>query len=84
MDTVVPKNEPALEGSISSMSTPEAEVETLTQDVAQTQKRKGGRKPVRKIHFPSYLSFPWGPAFISVFLCRYWCRRSVQFLIYGS
>lgn len=52
MDTVVPKTEPAvLEGSISSaVSTPEAEGEILTQDVAQTQKRKGGRKPVRKIY----------------------------------
>ncbi|EIT76871.1 hypothetical protein BDV35DRAFT_266953 [Aspergillus flavus] len=48
MDTVVPKTEPAvLEGSISSaVSTPEAEGEILTQDVAQTQKRKGGRKPI--------------------------------------
>jgi hypothetical protein len=52
MDTVVPKTEPTiLEGSISSaVSTPEAEGEILTQDVAQTQKRKGGRKPVRKIN----------------------------------
>ncbi|KAH8426995.1 uncharacterized protein LDX57_004716 [Aspergillus melleus] len=46
---VVPKPEPPIEGSISSaVSTPEAEGEILTQDVAQTQKRKGGRKPVRK------------------------------------
>ncbi|GMG30046.1 unnamed protein product [Aspergillus oryzae var. brunneus] len=51
MDTVVPKTEPAvLEGSISSaVSTPEAEGEILTQDVAQTQKRKGGRKPVPEL-----------------------------------
>ena len=61
MDTVVPKTEPAvLEGSISSaVSTPEAEGEILTQDVAQTQKRKGGRKPVRKIYslFPLFYFF---------------------------
>ncbi|KAA8646222.1 bZIP transcription factor [Aspergillus tanneri] len=44
---VVPKPEPPVEGSISSaVSTPEAEGEILTQDVAQTQKRKGGRKPI--------------------------------------
>ncbi|KAK1145572.1 hypothetical protein N8T08_004130 [Aspergillus melleus] len=44
---VVPKPEPPIEGSISSaVSTPEAEGEILTQDVAQTQKRKGGRKPI--------------------------------------
>lgn len=50
MDTVVPKTEPIQDGhgSISSsVSTPEPEAEALTQDVAQTQKRKGGRKPVR-------------------------------------
>lgn len=53
MDTVVPKTEPTQDGSLSSsVSTPEPEVETLTQDVAQTQKRKGGRKPVRKINCP--------------------------------
>lgn len=52
MDPVIPKPEPIPEGSISSsVSTPEAEVEALTQDVTQTQKRKGGRKPVRKILF---------------------------------
>ena len=44
---VVPKTEPLHDGSISStVSTPEAEVETLAPDVVQTQKRKGGRKPV--------------------------------------
>lgn len=48
MDAEAPKSEPVLEGSpSSSVSTPEAEAETLAQDVAQTQKRKGGRKPVR-------------------------------------
>lgn len=48
-DPVIPKSEPMPEGSISSaVSTPEADGEILTQDVAQTQKRKGGRKPVRK------------------------------------
>ncbi|OJJ39229.1 hypothetical protein ASPWEDRAFT_36971 [Aspergillus wentii DTO 134E9] len=47
MDSVIPKTEPIPEGSISSsVSTPEAEGEALTQDVAQTQKRKGGRKPI--------------------------------------
>ncbi|KAJ9293040.1 hypothetical protein DTO271G3_8175 [Paecilomyces variotii] len=47
METVVPKSEPPRDASLSSaVSTPEAEVETLTQDVVQTQKRKGGRKPI--------------------------------------
>ena len=51
MDMVIPKPEPALDGHASmssSMSTPEAEAEaeTFSQDVVQTQKRKGGRKPV--------------------------------------
>ncbi|KAJ5760922.1 hypothetical protein N7520_008078 [Penicillium odoratum] len=47
MDSVVPKTEPTLDGSISStVSTPDPEVEALTQDPAQTQKRKGGRKPI--------------------------------------
>lgn len=47
METVVPKSEPPRDASVSSaVSTPEAEVETLTQDVVQTQKRKGGRKPI--------------------------------------
>ncbi|KAF9891150.1 hypothetical protein FE257_005086 [Aspergillus nanangensis] len=47
MDTVIPKTESLLEGSISSaVSTPDPEGESLTQDVAQTQKRKGGRKPI--------------------------------------
>lgn len=71
MDSVVPKNEPVLEGSISPMSTPEAEVETLTQDVAQTQKRKGGRKPVRKICLLSSifdLLFILDPHIILVFI----------------
>lgn len=45
----VPKHEPAPDGSISSaVSTPDPEAEPLTQD-AQTQKRKGGRKPVRNV-----------------------------------
>ncbi|KAL4953839.1 hypothetical protein BDW69DRAFT_205607 [Aspergillus filifer] len=47
MDQVNPKSEPLNEGSISSaVSTPDPEGEVLTQDVAQTQKRKGGRKPI--------------------------------------
>ena len=69
MDPVVPKTEPLPEGSISSaVSTPEAEGEILMQDVTQTQKRKGGRKPVRRMAallypscgrcFLSYLEFP--------------------------
>ncbi|KAJ5341110.1 hypothetical protein N7541_010234 [Penicillium brevicompactum] len=45
MDPIVPKHEPGPDGSMSpSVSTPE-EVEPL-QDAAQTQKRKGGRKPI--------------------------------------
>ena len=53
MDPVVPKSEPLPDGSISSnVSTPDAEAEPLTQDPAQTQKRKGGRKPVRNIFSP--------------------------------
>lgn len=50
MDPIVTKSE-IPEGSVdSSVSDPEAEaeVEVLTQDISQTQKRKGGRKPVRK------------------------------------
>ncbi|KAL4946166.1 hypothetical protein BDV06DRAFT_161013 [Aspergillus oleicola] len=47
MDQVNPKSELLNEGSISSaVSTPDPEGEVLTQDVAQTQKRKGGRKPI--------------------------------------
>jgi hypothetical protein len=47
MDTIVPKTEAAQDGHVSmssSVSTPEPEEQN--QDVAQTQKRKGGRKPV--------------------------------------
>lgn len=48
MAPVVPKSEPNPDGSISSaVSTPDAEAEPSTQDPARTQKRKGGRKPVR-------------------------------------
>ncbi|KAF7719727.1 BZIP transcription factor [Penicillium ucsense] len=47
MESLIPKSEPVPDGSISStMSTPDAEVEPLTQDTTQTQKRKGGRKPI--------------------------------------
>ncbi|KAK2757227.1 hypothetical protein FQN54_004741 [Arachnomyces sp. PD_36] len=46
VDAIVPKAEPAHEGSSSSVSTPDAEGEPLAQDVVQTQKRKGGRKPI--------------------------------------
>jgi hypothetical protein len=58
MDMVVPKPEPAQDGHdsmSSSVSTPEAEAETLTQGVAQIQKRKGGRKPVCR--FNSFVFF---------------------------
>lgn len=68
MDSIVPKHEPGPDGSISStVSTPDPEAEPLTQDAAQTQKRKGGRKPVRNIF--SNL----GPrnSFVSLVLCRY-------------
>lgn len=48
MDTVVPKAEPPRDASISSsVSTPEPEADVVNRDVTQTQKRKGGRKPVR-------------------------------------
>lgn len=58
MDPIVPKHEPGPDGSISSsVSTPE-EAEPLMQDAAQTQKRKGGRKPVRN-NIPQI----WGPAY---------------------
>lgn len=55
LDPVVPKSEPVPDGSISStVSTPDAEPEPLTQETAQTQKRKGGRKPVRNISFSAW------------------------------
>lgn len=68
MDSIVPKHEPGPDGSISStVSTPDPEAEPLTQDAAQTQKRKGGRKPVRNIFFKS-----GAPQFLCVtVLCRY-------------
>lgn len=63
MDSVATKPEPMREVSVcSDVSTPEADMEALTQDVAQTQKRKGGRKPVCKI----------------VLFCGFFCLRSVQ------
>jgi hypothetical protein len=66
MDPVVPKTEPMLDGSISStVSTPDPEVEALTQDPAQTQKRKGGRKPVRNIFASDAIIR--GPAFPFIF-----------------
>lgn len=55
MDTIIPKTEGTQDGHgsmSSSVSTPEPEEQN--QDVAQTQKRKGGRKPVR--HTYSILS----------------------------
>jgi hypothetical protein len=63
MDPVVPKSEPLPDGSISStVSTPDAEAEPLTQDTTQTQKRKGGRKPVRyRLPIPTFFFFLfWG------------------------
>jgi hypothetical protein len=45
--TAVGKNEPSRDGSTSSIaSSPEPEAETYTQEHPQTQKRKGGRKPI--------------------------------------
>ncbi|OJD12018.1 hypothetical protein AJ78_07321 [Emergomyces pasteurianus Ep9510] len=47
MEEVIPKSEPNPEGSSSSsVSTPEPDGETVIQDIAQRQKRKGGRKPI--------------------------------------
>ncbi|OAX77270.1 hypothetical protein ACJ72_08434 [Emergomyces africanus] len=47
MEEVIPKSEPNPEGSSSSsVSTPEPDGETVIQDPAQRQKRKGGRKPI--------------------------------------
>jgi hypothetical protein len=67
MDPVVPKSEPLPDGSISSsVSTPDVEAEPLTQDPAQTQKRKGGRKPVRNIFSPVIR----GPAFFCIPICH--------------
>ena len=78
MDPVVTKPE-LREGSVSSsVSTPDAEIEALTQDVTQTQKRKGGRKPVRKmsfycsslflIGFPLLFSFSFSFSFLPFWL----------------
>lgn len=70
MDPIVPKTEPMLDGSISStVSTPDPEVEALTQDPAQTQKRKGGRKPVRNIFASDAIIR--GPAFPVIFFSFY-------------
>lgn len=52
MDSVVPKSESLRDVSISSsVSTPEADAEAVNRDMAQTHKRKGGRKPVRYINW---------------------------------
>lgn len=80
MDPIVTKPE-IPEGSVdSSVSDPEAEaeVEVLTQDISQTQKRKGGRKPVRKmsfccsslflIGFPLLFSFSFSFSFLPFWL----------------
>lgn len=51
--TAVGKNEPSRDGSTSSIaSSPEPEAETYTQEHPQTQKRKGGRKPVSSTTLP--------------------------------
>lgn len=58
MDSVT-KPEPMREVSVcSSVSTPEGEMEALNPDVTQTQKRKGGRKPVCKSVIFCYSSLP--------------------------
>ena len=52
-DPVVPKPESIADGyTSSSVSTPEPDIGPSTQDVVQVQKRKGGRKPVRKLQLP--------------------------------
>lgn len=44
---IVPKSESVQDGyTSSSVSTPEADIGPITQDVVQVQKRKGGRKPI--------------------------------------
>jgi len=48
----VPKIEPFEEESFSE-SSPEPEEQSLTQEPAQVQKRKGGRKPVCRAHIPA-------------------------------
>lgn len=46
-DPIVPKSEFTQDGYTSSSgSTPEADLEAVTQEVVQVQKRKGGRKPI--------------------------------------
>ncbi|KAL9619462.1 MAG: hypothetical protein Q9160_005899 [Pyrenula sp. 1 TL-2023] len=45
-DSIVPKPEPEQDGYSSTSSTPEVEVVPTSADVAQVQKRKGGRKPI--------------------------------------
>lgn len=56
----VPKIEPFEEESFSE-SSPEPEEQSLTQEPAQVQKRKGGRKPVEdhpRLHLcPTQLTF---------------------------
>lgn len=62
MESLVPKSEPVPDGSISStVSTPDAEVEPLTQDTTQTQKRKGGRKPVSRAVCLDIIPRHWKP-----------------------
>lgn len=83
MDQVAPKSEPLNEGSISSaVSTPDPEGEVLTQDVAQTQKRKGGRKPVRKNHLHMGVDIPlYGSPLVYLFISSHSCYLSTPVLI---
>lgn len=84
MDHVAPKSEPLNEGSISSaVSTPDPEgIEVLTQDVAQTQKRKGGRKPVRKNHLHLGVDVPlYGSPLVYLFISSHSCYLSTPVLI---
>lgn len=83
MDQVAPKSEPLNEGSISSaVSTPDPEGEVLTQDVAQTQKRKGGRKPVRKNHLHLGVDIPlYRSPLVYLFISSHSCYLSTPVLI---
>ena len=80
MDSVT-KPEPMREVSVcSSVSTPEGEMEALNPDVTQTQKRKGGRKPVCKSVI--FLLFLTACVLLNLYSChpglRYQCTRSFE------
>lgn len=54
---IVPKSESVQDGyTSSSVSTPEADIGPITQDVVQVQKRKGGRKPVHLMNLVNVMS----------------------------